>query len=47
MNDKKGPYEVPVIKEECVNYVSKRLGARLRMLKATVVEANNESREEI
>lgn len=33
LNDGKGPYEVPVIKEECVNHVSKRMGARLRKLK--------------
>ncbi|KAK3889782.1 hypothetical protein Pcinc_006343 [Petrolisthes cinctipes] len=27
------PYDVPVVKEECVNHVSKRLGTRLRKLK--------------
>ena len=27
------PYDVPVLKEECVNHVSKRLGTRLRKLK--------------
>lgn len=33
LNDGEGPYDVPVVKEECVNHVSKRLGARLRKLK--------------
>lgn len=33
LNDGKGPYNVTVIKEECVNHVSKRLGTRLHKLK--------------
>lgn len=28
------PYDTPVVKEECVNHVGKRLGTRLRKLKA-------------
>ena len=36
MNDGEGPYSVPVVKEECVNHVSKRLGTRLRKLKDTL-----------
>lgn len=30
LNNGKGPYEEPVIKEECINHVRKRMGARLR-----------------
>ena len=30
----RGPFDVPVVKEECVNHVSMRLGTRLRKLKA-------------
>lgn len=26
LNDNKSPYEVPVVKEYCINHVSKRLG---------------------
>ena len=33
LNDGCGPYETPVQKEECVNYVARRLGTRLRKLK--------------
>ena len=33
LNGGRGPYSVPVIKEECINHVSKRLGTRLRKLK--------------
>ena len=33
LNGGKGPYEVPVTKEECLNHVSKRMGTRLRKLK--------------
>ena len=33
LNDGRGPYTVPVVKEECVNHVSKRLGTRLCKLK--------------
>ena len=33
LNDGRGPYEVPIIKEECENHVNKRMGARLRKLK--------------
>ncbi|KAA0198962.1 hypothetical protein HAZT_HAZT010739 [Hyalella azteca] len=36
MNDGAGPYDVPVQKEECINHVSKRLGTRLRVLKAKI-----------
>ena len=38
LNDGKGPYEgIQVKKEECINHVSKRLGTRLRKLKAEEV----------
>lgn len=33
-----GSYSTPVTKEECVNHVSKRLGTRLRELKAETFE---------
>jgi hypothetical protein len=33
LNGGAGPYPVPVVKEECVNHVCKRLGTRLRNLK--------------
>ena len=33
LNGGKGPYEVPVTKEECINHVSKRMWARLQKLK--------------
>ena len=33
LNDGDGPYSVPVVKEECVNHVAKRLGTRLCRLK--------------
>lgn len=33
LNDGAEPYTVPVVKEECLNHVSKRLGTRLRNLK--------------
>ena len=33
MNGGAEPYSVPVIKEECINHVSKRLGTHLRNLK--------------
>jgi hypothetical protein len=33
LNDGAGPYPDPVLKEECLNHVSKRLGTRLRNLK--------------
>lgn len=38
LNDGQGPYDVPVIKEECINHVSKRLGTRLRKLKKETSE---------
>jgi hypothetical protein len=34
LNDGKGPYEVPVVKEDCINHVTKRFGSRLRALKS-------------
>lgn len=37
LNNGQGPYTVPVVKEECVNHVSKRLGSRLRTRKNEVV----------
>ena len=33
LNGGMGPYQEPVLKEECVNHVSKRVGTRLRNLK--------------
>ena len=33
LNGGSGPYSVPVIKEECINHVSKRLGTHLQKLK--------------
>ncbi|KAG0718304.1 hypothetical protein GWK47_052685 [Chionoecetes opilio] len=33
LNDGRGPYDVPVQKEECINHVAKRLGTRLRKFK--------------
>lgn len=33
MNIGQGPYDVPVLKEKCVNYVSKRPGTRLQKMK--------------
>lgn len=33
LSDGAGPYDVPVMKEECINHVSKRMGTRLRKLK--------------
>ncbi|MPC48538.1 hypothetical protein E2C01_042313 [Portunus trituberculatus] len=36
LNGGRGSYEVPVTKDECVNHVSKRMGARLRKLKRAV-----------
>lgn len=36
MNNNNGPYSVPVIKEECVNHIAKRLGTRLRQIKKTL-----------
>lgn len=40
MNDGNGPYgfNYPVVKEECLNHVSKRLGTRLRGLKKKLAE---------
>ena len=38
INDGRGPYDVPVSKEECINHVSKRLGTRLRNLKKDLRE---------
>lgn len=35
LNDGRGPYDVAVIKEECINHVSKRIGARLRKKRST------------
>ena len=37
MNNGKGPYNVEVVKEECVNHVKKRMGTRLRKLKEETV----------
>lgn len=36
MNDGEGPYSIPVKKEECLNHVGKRLGTRLRKMKASL-----------
>lgn len=33
LNGRKGPYTVPVAKEECVNHVSKRIGTRMHKIK--------------
>lgn len=33
LNGSSGPYSVPVMQEECLNHVSKRLGTRLHTLK--------------
>ena len=33
INDGADPYTTPVVKEECLNHVSKRVGTRLRNLK--------------
>jgi hypothetical protein len=33
LHDGRGPYDTPVVKEECINHISKRLGTRLRNLK--------------
>lgn len=33
LNDGRGLYDIPVIKEECINHVSKRMGTRLRKIK--------------
>ena len=44
LNDGRGPYEVPVTKEECVNHVSKRMGARLRKIEKSV--RNNQGLQE-
>lgn len=40
MNNGNGPYgsDCPVVKEECLNHVSKRLGTRLRGLKKKLAE---------
>lgn len=35
LNEGRGPYDVPIIKEACINHVSKRMGTRLRKLKET------------
>lgn len=33
LNNANGPYEVPVVKKECINHVHKRMGTRLQKLK--------------
>lgn len=38
LNDGRGPYEVPVKKEECLNHVGKRMGTRLRKIKQEAYE---------
>lgn len=37
LNDNAEPYDQPVVKEECINHVGKRIGARLRKLKRTLL----------
>lgn len=39
LNDGKGPYNIHVKKEECINHVSKRMGTRLRKIKRENVTA--------
>lgn len=39
LNNGRGPYTTPVVKEECVNHVAKRIGTRLRNLKKDTREA--------
>lgn len=38
MNNNTSPYDFPIVKEECVNHVGKRLGTRLRKLKSDLYE---------
>lgn len=38
LNEGRGPYEVPALKEECVNHVGKRMGTRLRKIKKEAYE---------
>lgn len=38
MNNNTGPYGIPVVKEECVNHLGKRLCTRLRKLKSDLHE---------
>ena len=38
LHNGEGPYSKKVVKEECVNHISKRLGTRLRLLKKTTTE---------
>ena len=45
VNGGKGFYTVPVVKEECVNHVSKRIGKRLRKIKKKI-ETNNQNWKE-